>query len=262
MITATNITVRAGGTRILEEVSLSVGQHELVAIIGANGAGKSTLVRTLSGDRIPDRGMVTIDGIAVTSTNARLLARRRAVLPQASALEFPFTVFDVALLGRAPHLSHRERPADLRIVLECLEAARVSHLRDRSYPTLSGGERQRVQLARALAQIWDVPSNRRALILDEPTASLDLGQQHTVLGLARRMADQGTAVAVVLHDVNLAARYADRIVVLVRGRVHASGTPRDVLTPDCLARAFEVRAAVLDHPEYDCPLVVSLGAEP
>jgi iron complex transport system ATP-binding protein len=215
-------------------------------------------MRCVAGDQAIDAGAVSIAGTPVTRAHAASLARRRAYLPQSSTLEFGFTVFEVALLGRTPHLAGAERPVDLRIATECLEAAGVGHLRDRRYPTLSGGERQRVQFARAMTQIWDVAPERRCLILDEPTASLDLAHQHGVLSVARRLATGGTAVAVVLHDLNLAARYADRIVVLARGRVLATGTPSQVLTRELISAAFAVRVEVLPHPEIDCPLIVTI----
>lgn len=258
MIDISEISVSLGGQRILDRVSLRIEPGELVALIGANGAGKSTLVRALTGDVGLDKGTVTIADIPVSGTKCARLARMRAVLPQSSSLSFSFTAFEVALLGRTPHLAGSERPEDISVALACLHEAGVNHLRDRYVPTLSGGEQQRVQLARALAQIWDAEPTRRCLILDEPTASLDLTHKHTVLRLARRLADGGTTVLAVIHDLNLAARYANRVIVLKRGQIAADGSPGDVLTPSCLADAFSVRAAVLPHPEVDCPLVVAL----
>lgn len=258
MITATDVSVVLGGQRILERVSLHIAAGELVALVGANGAGKSTLVRALTGEARIHEGTVTIADIPVVRQNSARLARIRAVLPQSSSLSFPFTALEVALLGRTPHLNGSEDPEDLRIALECLAVAGVDHLRDRSFPTLSGGEQQRVQLARALTQIWDVDPKRRCLILDEPTASLDLTYKHAVLRLARELAEFGTTVLTVLHDLNLAARYADRVIVLKQGQIATRGVPRDVMTPECLADAFAVRAAVIPHPEADCPLVVAL----
>lgn len=259
MIDIDSVTVFRGGTRILDRVSLRCEPGAVTAVLGANGAGKSTLLGAVAGDYPLTEGRIDVCGVPAHSDRARELARLRAILAQSSTLAFPFTVFEVALLGRTPHLSGSEGRRDMTIALECLAAAGVDHLRDRSYPTLSGGERQRVQLARALAQIWDAPADRRCLILDEPTSSLDMSYQHVVLALARRLADDGTTVAVVLHDVNLAARYADHIALLRGGRVAASGDPRTVLTPDNLAAAFGVRAAVLPHPEHDGPLVVPLA---
>jgi iron complex transport system ATP-binding protein len=167
-------------------------------------------------------------------------------------------VEEVALLGRAPHLRGSESARDRDIVAQALAATGTLALRHRLYPTLSGGERQRVQAARVLAQVWEGPAPR-ALLLDEPTSSLDLAHQHLLLRLARRMAAEGCAVLCVLHDLNLAAQYADRVAVLVRGALRTVAPPAQALTPALLAEAFGVHALVMPHPQLACPLVAPLG---
>jgi iron complex transport system ATP-binding protein len=235
----------------LHDVSATVAAGEVLAICGPNGAGKSTLLSLLSGERLPDAGDVLLDEVPMRRMEALARARRIGVLPQASSLSFPFRVAEVVALGRLP-LGGAGAP----VVWHSMAQAGVSHLAERLYPTLSGGEQQRVQLARVLAQT-DTAGPATALLLDEPTSSLDPAQQHHVLGVARERARHGSAVAVVLHDLNLAARYADRILLLAGGSVQALGTPREVLTRAILGACFGIEAQVLPHPVHGCPLVVT-----
>lgn len=253
--------VRAGRV-LLDGVDLRVCPGEVLALLGPNGAGKSTLLRCLGGELTPDAGRVRLNGRALTDWRPRELARRRAVLPQHSALEFPFSALEVVLLGRIPHGGPGR--GDRQRALAALAAAEVAHLAGRAYTTLSGGERQRVHLARVLVQLWEAlpGAEPRWLMLDEPTASLDLAHQHASLALARRWAGQGVGVLVVLHDLNLAAQYADRIAVLQAGRLLALDTPRTVLQPALIARAFGLAVRVLPHPELDCPLVIPTARAP
>lgn len=251
-------TVRVSGRVLVREVDLAVGPGEVVAVVGANGAGKTTLLRLLSGDLRPSAGQVKLDGRPLPAWPPEALARRRAVLPQQPSLAFGFSALEVVLLGRTPH---RSAPAhDLDVAYQAMQAAGVLPFAARSYPTLSGGEQQRVHLARALAQIWDAPADAatgsRYLLLDEPTASLDLAHQHAVLRTARRCAQAGVGVLAVLHDLNLAAQHADRIAVLRQGRLLAEGPPATVLTPNVVEQAFDVAVLVTDHPCAACPLVV------
>lgn len=254
MIDARDVTVIAGGRAIVDGVDLRIERGELVALVGANGAGKTTLLRVLTAELSPARGRVLLAGRPLAAWHPLELARVRAVLPQSSPLSFPFRAREVVLFGRAPHGAAAAR----RIADRALAAAGASHLAERRYPTLSGGEKQRVQLARVLAQIWDAPDRGDcALFLDEPTASLDLAHQHAVLAAARDLADRGAAVLTVLHDLDLAARYADRIAVLARGRVLADASPELALRPDIVERAFSVRASLLRDPDSGCPLIVT-----
>ncbi len=258
MIEARSITYRVGDKTLVSGVSLSVEPGEIVALVGPNGAGKSTLLRVLAGEIEPTDGEVELGGRASSEESVRRRAEMRAVLPQHSELSFPFSCYEVVLLGRTPHIERRESQKDHAITRLAMTATDTRAYEGRSYPTLSGGERQRVQAARALAQIWEGP-HCRALLLDEPTASLDLAHQHAMLRLARRMADDRCAVVCVLHDLNLASQYATRLAVMRRGRLHVVGAPSQVLSPALLAEVFEVDALVVPHPELDCPMVVTRG---
>lgn len=262
MLRAEAIDAGFGAVDILRGVSLTVAPGEVVAILGPNGAGKSTLLSALSGALTARRGTVSLDGRALGAWPQVALARRRAVLAQQSMLGFPFRALDVVLLGRSPWAGTVSRARDLAVATACLAEAAVTHLADRVYTTLSGGERQRVQLARVLAQIDYAAApdggDSRYLLLDEPTASLDPAHQHATLETARRAAMRGMGVLAVLHDLNLAAMHADRIVVLRDGRIVASGTPADVLTETVIASAFELPVRVARHPTRGCPLVVAV----
>ncbi|HEX9952603.1 MAG TPA: heme ABC transporter ATP-binding protein [Rubricoccaceae bacterium] len=259
MLALDSVTVRAGQATLLDALSLHVAPGEVVAVVGPNGAGKTTALRVLAGETVPANGRVLLDGRPLAETPAAALALRRAVLPQESALAFGFTALDVVLLGRTPHRSTRRD--DLAAAGSAMAQAGVDGLADRRYPTLSGGERQRVHLARALAQLDGTASGDgapagRYLLLDEPTSALDLGHQHAVLKTARRQAAEGVGVLAVLHDLNLAAQYADRIAVLAAGRLVAVGPPHAVLTPTIVRCAFGITVMVTAHPCAACPLVV------
>jgi iron complex transport system ATP-binding protein len=262
MIRASQITVRRGGRMLLSEVGLEIRPGEVLVLLGPNGAGKSTLLRVLSGEWAPPIGEVTLRGRTLADWNRRELARVRALLPQESRLSFALPALEVALLGRYPHNGGRHGGCDLVIAKSALELTGTGHLAGRSYPTLSGGERARVQLARCLCQIWDAPEGR-CLLLDEPTANLDPAHQHAALAIARRFASEtGAAVAVVLHDLNLAAQYADRIAILERGRLAACGPPWEVLTASRLAGVFGIEVQVLRRPEGERPLIATAAAAP
>ncbi len=258
MLALDSVTVRAGQATLLDALSLSVAPGEVLAVVGPNGAGKTTALRVLAGETTPAAGEARLGGRLLADVAD--LARRRAVLPQESGLAFGFTALDVVLLGRTPWRASRRD--DLAAAARAMAQASVEHLAGRRYPTLSGGERQRVHLARALAQI-DGPAASdggapagRYLLLDEPTSALDLGHQHGVLRTARRVASEGVGVLAVLHDLNLAAQYADRIAVLAAGRLLAVGTPGSVLTPTVVRCAFGITVMVTAHPCAACPLVV------
>ena len=232
MLVAADLGYDIGGATILDGVTVEARPGELLAVIGPNGAGKSTLLKLLTGDLSPSRGRVAMAGRPLADWKKRDAARRRAVVTQSSSLSFPFRVFEVALLGRAPHAGHTSAAEDARIVAAALRRVDASHLADRIFPTLSGGEQQRIMLARALAQIWaeegDVADDRY-LLLDEPTSNLDIAHQHGTLATARRIAEAGGTVVAVLHDFNLAALYADRIAILSQGRLLWAG--RGQVTP-------------------------------
>jgi iron complex transport system ATP-binding protein len=259
MISLEDITVRIGDKTLVEDVSLQVRPGRVTALIGPNGSGKSTLLRTATGAQKPTRGRITLEGRPLSGVPLKEQARIRAVVAQHASLSFPFEVLNVVLMGRTPHLTGAESAYDVEVAWAALDRASVRHLAGRTYTSLSGGERQRVDLARALAQIWDAPPGcNRYLFLDEPTASLDIAHQHETLQAARHAAAQSTGVLVVLHDLNLAAQYADEVVLLCQGRRLATGPPADVLEPDLIRRAFSVSVLVTPHPCHDCPLIVPI----
>lgn len=260
MIEVDNLSLSFGRHRVIEAVSITVTPGELVAIVGANGCGKSTLLRAVASELAPFAGSIRLGGRELSTWTALERAQLRAVLPQMSALAFPFPVLDVVRLGRAPHRSARSTNDD--IVEAALAEVDGLILAYRSYTSLSGGEKQRVQLARVLAQVWQPAiAGERYLLLDEPTNHLDIGQQHTVLRAMRRRAQAGVGVLAVLHDLNLAAEYADRLILLERGRVLSAGTAAAVLRPATIERAFGVPVTVLNHPHHHGPLVIGAPAE-
>lgn len=240
-LVARAVGVTIEGRAILDGVDLDVRPGEVLVLVGPNGAGKSTLLGVLTGDLEPSSGAVEIDGRPVAAVRARELARARAVLQQQQRLAFGFRAREVVEMGRAPW--HRTPAAadDLAVIAAAEERADVAHLATRLFPTLSGGEQARVSFARVLAQATPV------LLLDEPTAALDLQHQEAVLRVARDEAAAGAAVVVVLHDLSLAAAYADRVCVLSGGRVHAVGAPREVLTAALLTEVYEHAVDVIEH---------------
>ncbi|MCP2288797.1 ABC transporter ATP-binding protein [Nocardia amikacinitolerans] len=234
MITVDDVGFSYGGRIVLDGVGLVAEPGAVVGLIGPNGSGKSTLLRLLYRALRPRSGSVVIDGTPVEALRGRALAARLAVVAQESPTETAITVAETVLLGRAPWASALQgySRADRIAAAAALDRVGARHLADRSYSALSGGERQRVLIARALAQRAD------HLLLDEPTNHLDIGYQHELLGLIRELTT--TTTLVVLHDLNLAARYCDRLVLLNQGRVAASGTVEDVLTPSVLEPVYGV----------------------
>lgn len=247
-----------GAPPVLAALSLALTPGVFTGVIGPNGSGKSTLVRALSRTLKPSGGAVLLDGADLyASHSARGSSQAIAVVPQDTSVSLDFSVQDIVRMGRAPYLPPRpfasETPADEQCVRAALKAARIEDLAERTVTTLSGGERQRVLLARALAQ------QPQVLLLDEPTANLDLRHQSETLTLARSLAhDGGLAVLAVLHDVNLAAAYCDRLVLLSHGEVAASGPPAEVLTAENLAAVYDVWVWVRPHPVTGRPLVLPL----
>lgn len=258
MIAAEKIVVRAGKHVLLDGVDLAIACGELVALLGPNGAGKSTLLRALSGDLVPSSGRVSACGKQLGAWRPEALAQVRAVLEQDVYVAFPFTAFEIVLMGRTPHVQGREQPRDYEIARAALEEVNAGHLRERSYLTLSGGERQRVQLARVLAQVWpeEGSASPRILLLDEPTSSLDPVHQHATLALARKIADRGAAVLVILHDLNLAALYATRVALAKAGRIVVDAPAREALTAEHIREAFGIEAIVTASPIDGGPLIV------
>ena len=254
MLEARDVSYRIGQAVLLDGVSLTLERGEVLALVGPNGAGKSTLLRLMAGDIRPSDGHLFLDGVPLDSHKAKALALRRAVLPQQTVLQFAFSSREVVMMGRSPHLAFAaaEREQDHVVVDRSMERTDTLELAQRVYPSLSGGEQQRVSLARILAQETPI------LLLDEPTASLDIHHQELVMEIARALADGGAAVLAVLHDLNLAAAAADRVALLKQGRLAALGPPWQVLTESRLSEVFAHPMSVMRHPVRDCPLIVPL----
>ncbi len=251
------VAVALGGSPILRNIDLQLGEGEVLGLLGRNGAGKTTLLRVATRVLRPDAGEILLRGRSLEAHSRRELARAMAVVPQETAVPFAFRALEVVLMGRAPHLGLLgfETGRDVALAAQAMERVGIAHLAERPVTLLSGGERQLVVLARALAQ--DAP----LLLLDEPTAFLDLRHRLEVLAIVRELARAGRSALVVSHDLGLAARYCDRLALLGDGEILADGPPCEVLTPDSLRRAFGIEAEVVRGPE-GVPLVVPQLARP
>jgi iron complex transport system ATP-binding protein len=255
-LVAREVSLHLAGFDLLQHISMVVEPGSNTAIVGPNGAGKSSLLRLLTGDHQATSGQVLLNGKPLGMWPLQQRAQMLAVLPQHTPLNFPFTAREVVSLGRIPHNTGFAH--DQQVVSEVLEWADARYLDKRYYTQMSGGEKQRVQLARVLAQIWEPsPLGDRFLVLDEPTSAFDLSHQHLTLSIVRQLADQGVGVLLVLHDLNLAARCADNLVVLTCGTIAAQGSPQDVLTESLVKEVFGVSCVITRHPEAGTPLVIT-----
>jgi len=249
---AENIIFHAGQRTLINDVSLSLSQGELVALIGPNGAGKSTLLRLLTGYLKPAGGRCTLAGTPLEEWHPEKLSRSRAVMRQSTQLGFDWPVEAVVGMGRAPWTRYPEAA----VVHEVMAVTGCLPLAGRQFAALSGGEQQRIQLARALAQLWQQGAPRGWLFLDEPTSALDLYHQQHLLRLLKSLTRQGNLhVCVVLHDLNLAALWADKIMLLHNGEMVSHGTPKQVLQADALARWYGAHVHVGRHPTHAAPQV-------
>jgi iron complex transport system ATP-binding protein len=247
---AEGVRVHLGGRPVLDGVDVTVRAGEVLALVGPNGAGKSTLLGVLAADVPAAEGVVRVNGRPVADWTAPELALRRAVLPQSASLSFPFPVEEVVRMGRAPWAGTDLADEDDAAVAEAMARTEVTGFAGRPFSALSGGERARVALARVLAQ------RSPLLLLDEPTAALDLRHQELVLRLCRERARAGDAVVVVLHDLALAAAYADRVAVLRAGRIAADGPPARVFSEELLSDVYDQPVEVLPHPRTGAVLVL------
>ena len=253
MMEINRLTVAYGDHLALTELSLNVAPGEILAVIGPNGAGKSTLIKAVSGILAPAAGEIRLAGKAVTHLNGPTRARQAAVVPQGGYLPKAFTVAQTVMLGRTPYLGWLGRPqaADREAVRAALEETGLRDMQDRVIGELSGGEQQRVLLARALAQAAP------ALLLDEPTTHLDLRHQAGILKLVRGLArEKQLAVLMVVHDLNHAGLFADRVALLVGGKLRSLGAPHDVLTAEILGEVYGLEVRVSAHPVSGRPVVL------
>jgi len=253
---AENISLHLAGFDLLRNINLTIEPGQVTAVVGPNGAGKSSLLKVLTGDIKPTDGRVLLNGRNIAQWEMREKANLLAVLPQHTALNFPFTASEVVKLGRIPHFTGYAK--DQEITTNALQLVDASYLQKRLYTQMSGGEKQRVQLARVLAQIWN-PSDLgdQFLVLDEPTSAFDLSHQQMILAIVRQFANRGVGVLMVLHDLNLAARCADNLVVVSGGAIEAYGSPDKVLSEQLINKVFDVQAVIARHPVSDTPLVIT-----
>lgn len=258
LLTVDNVDVCFGSRLVLKGISFEVRPGEMVGVIGRNASGKTTLLRVMGGIVKPNAGIVYIEGRNVVEFPRRELARVVAVVPQDGLVAFDFTVLELVMMGRTPHLGRMkmESGRDVGIALEAMERAQIGHLSARKVSELSGGECQRVMIARALTQ------EARILLLDEPTAHLDINYQVEILHLVRQEnLERSSTVIVVLHDLNLAAEFCDRLIMLSDGCILADGPPEEVITRENVQRAYGAAVWVRRHPTSGRPYVLSLGSQ-
>jgi len=258
LIRLQQVSLARGGRTILAGLDVTLETGRMTVLLGPNGAGKSTLIAALSGELQPSAGAILFEDRALGHWPVRLLAQRRAVLPQISRLQFGFTVGEVVELGRSPYVGTPEQRHDRRAVAAALQAAGVARFVRHDYRRLSGGEQQRVQLARTLAQIWRAEADgpARWLPLDEPVTSLDMAFQEQALEAAKAESRRGAGVVASLHDPNLAARHGDRVLLISGGRLVADGTPAEVLRPEVLSPVYGLELTAMVHPTRGLPMVV------
>jgi len=257
MLVGRNITFRVGSKELISDISASFAPGGLHLLVGPNGAGKSTLVKVLARLLRPQTGVVEYEGVDVSHASEAELAKRRAVLSQAIEIAFPLTVREVVMMGRYPHFSGRPGPTDEQIVDEVMEHFDVTEFKDRYYQSLSGGERQRVNFARVLAQLWrhDSVDSCRYLFLDEPLTFLDIRHQIGFMKQIRTFTDMDVVTVGVVHDLNLAARFADQILMLDGGRVVANGPPSEVLTTELIGKVFGVEPTMVQTADSGLHLI-------
>lgn len=259
MLDIQSASLSSGNIRRVDDVSLACEPGTITAMLGPNGAGKTSLLRLLAGDLKADRGELLLNDRPLHDWRPAHRARMLACLPQQSTLNFPFTVEEVALMGRIPHDTGAKQDRD--VVRQALDAVDGWQLAGRRYTELSGGEKQRVQLARVLAQVWqaakiDGQERSRALLLDEPSASLDIAHQQLLKTIVRGMARQGVAVVMVMHSMNIALNCADRLVVMSEGRLMAQGTPDELTQGSLLQTVFGVDLQFMAHPSTGKPVAI------
>lgn len=253
---AEGLCLSLSGIPLLQDIDIEVKPGKITTILGPNGAGKTSLLRVLTGELLPTVGRVSLNGCPVRDVPPVQRARTLAVLPQHSLLNFPFTAAEVVMLGRTPHDTGALR--DRAIAAQALKAVDGDYLADRIYTRLSGGEKQRVHLARVLAQVWEsTGEGDRYLVLDEPTSSFDLAHQQLTLDVVRNLGRKGVGILMVIHDLNLAARCADQMVLLRSGQIVTSGSPQDVLTVGNVTDVFQVDVHISEHPVSGKPLVIT-----
>lgn len=255
MLKTDDIVLQYGKHRVISGADIDIEKGEVVTIIGANGSGKSTVLKSMSRNLKPFRGTVVLDGKEIFSINTKEVAKKLAVLPQIHSVPDDFSVRDLVSYGRFPYLSAAGRlhHQDFVAIDRAIELTKIGCLQHRLVSTLSGGERQRAWIAMALAQEPEI------LLLDEPTTFLDISHQFELLELIKRLnAETGLTIVMVLHDLNQAARYSKRLIVLKDGLVYKTGAPEEIITPEILRDVFNIHVRIFRDPEYRCPYYIPL----
>lgn len=254
MLIARNISYSIGNKSILRDVDLTLEPGEFKAIVGPNGAGKSSLLKIITGENKSYKGKVHYHGKMLNVFKINEISKVRAVLPQESQVNFPFTVSEIVEMGRS---TFRDKKSQLdKIVKAVMQNTNITHLRDRSYHSLSGGEKQKVQLTRVMAQMWGSSDLSRFIFLDEPTASLDMAQQHQMMGLAKKLSKNNIGVLAVIHDLNLAIQYADNIVFMRQGEVICQGKVKDIMRKENIETTFSHEVTVTFDQVNKVPYVI------
>jgi len=257
MLIVKDLQYRISPLLSLQDISFDAAAGELLVILGANGAGKSTLLKLITGSLKADAGEIVINGKTPEQWTTEERARISAVMQQQNQLQLPFRVQEVVMMGRYPHFKKYASTQDESIVIAVLEETGITHLKERNYLTLSGGEQQRVHLARVMAQIGDTDTKAvRYLFMDEPSNNLDIRHQHAALNLAQQFARKGNCVIAVLHDLNLALQYADKVLLLKNGRLQGFGLPGAVMTDHIISDAYGLPLQIFNHPACHHPIVM------
>jgi len=257
MLKTEGISFNIGRKQILKNVSAEFEPGEFNMILGPNGSGKSSFLKIFSGELDKYQGTIFYNDKLIKSLHKEELAKRRAVLSQQPELSFPLLVDEVVMMGRYPHFTFNPNKKDITICREVIDRMNLNEFRQRNYLTLSGGEKQRVQYARVLAQIWEKPvEGYRYLFLDEPLNSLDISYQHEFLVAAVELLKDHTVLIAVMHDINLAAHYADNLFFLKEGELVVHGRPKDILTENIIEQVFNIKTTVIENPVTGKPLVV------
>jgi iron complex transport system ATP-binding protein len=257
MLSLQEISYKIGKKKILQDISVDFYPGEFNMILGPNGAGKSTLLKIFSGELTGFSGSVFYDKKNIVTLKKETLAKFRSVMSQQPELSFPLKVNEIILMGRYPHFNFNPNKIDLAICEEVITMMNLDSLKERNYLTLSGGEKQRVQFARVLAQIWEKPSiGHRYLFLDEPLISLDINYQQEFLRIASEFKKTDIILVAIVHDINLAIQFADKLLFLKQGQLKALGKPSDVLNEELIKNVFNIEATIINNPITNKPLVI------
>ncbi len=259
MISAQNISLKRNGRAILTDVNIMISAGVFAAIAGPNGAGKSTLLKIISNEITGYDGKVEVNGTPIRQYDIASLAKVRAVLPQHTYLQFPFSVQQIVELGTQYHNNSNQQKR--KISNEVMELTGISSWAEQNYLTLSGGEQQRVNLARVLAQVWEIKTYPRYVLLDEPTSNLDIAQQQMIFSLVKHACERNIGVFAIVHDLNQVAQFADKLYFLRDGNVVAQGATREVFTKNNIEKTFCCKVNVYHDSCSDCPYVVPEKAD-